>query len=188
MVYMLMDRHVYIIFHYDACINGRLGRRTRSAYNVKYCCFHVHHVLYFDWQHGWNIMNCMEPKANSSTKVQRNQNSSGEYTYFSNASFRSLNATSALDAHLLLMEILLRGQLTLHFHILTCILAYWHTVQDTTIIQTTIYKSDLRFWRWLTVENIIFCDMLPDRLCVLVARVSGYRSRGLGFDSRPYQM
>jgi hypothetical protein len=27
-----------------------------------------------------------------------------------------------------------------------------------------------------------------DRLCVLVVRVSGYRSRGLGFDSRPYQI
>ena len=27
-----------------------------------------------------------------------------------------------------------------------------------------------------------------DRLCGLVVRVSGYRYRGLGFDSRPYQI
>jgi hypothetical protein len=27
-----------------------------------------------------------------------------------------------------------------------------------------------------------------DRLCGLVVRVSGYRSRGPGFDSRPYQI
>ena len=27
-----------------------------------------------------------------------------------------------------------------------------------------------------------------DRLCVLVVRVSGYRYRGLGFDSRRYQI
>ena len=29
---------------------------------------------------------------------------------------------------------------------------------------------------------------LPDRLCGLVVRVSGYRYRGLGFDSRRYQI
>ena len=28
----------------------------------------------------------------------------------------------------------------------------------------------------------------PDRLCGLVVRVSGYRYRGLGFDSRRYQI
>jgi hypothetical protein len=29
---------------------------------------------------------------------------------------------------------------------------------------------------------------MADRLCGLVVRVSGYRSRGPGFDSRPYQI
>jgi len=31
-------------------------------------------------------------------------------------------------------------------------------------------------------------DGIPDRLCGLVVRVSGYRYRGLGFDSRRYQI
>ena len=31
-------------------------------------------------------------------------------------------------------------------------------------------------------------DVSVDRLCVLVVRVSGYRYRGLGFDSRRYQI
>ena len=30
--------------------------------------------------------------------------------------------------------------------------------------------------------------LLADRLCGLVVRVSGYRYRGLGFDSRRYQI
>jgi hypothetical protein len=33
-----------------------------------------------------------------------------------------------------------------------------------------------------------FVKVLTDRLCGLVVRVPGYRSRGLGFDSRRYQM
>jgi hypothetical protein len=33
-----------------------------------------------------------------------------------------------------------------------------------------------------------FVTGLKDRLCGLVVRVSGYRSTGPGFDSRPYQI
>ena len=35
---------------------------------------------------------------------------------------------------------------------------------------------------------LIFVDLLIDRLCGQVVRVSGYRQRGLGFDSRRYQI
>jgi hypothetical protein len=34
----------------------------------------------------------------------------------------------------------------------------------------------------------IIIILFMDRLCGLVVRVSGYRSRGPGFDSRPYQI
>jgi hypothetical protein len=37
----------------------------------------------------------------------------------------------------------------------------------------------------LTITNLALC---LDRLCGLVVRVLGYRSRGLGFDSRRYQI
>jgi hypothetical protein len=41
----------------------------------------------------------------------------------------------------------------------------------------------------LNVLQIICTVVLvSDCLCGLVVRVSGYRSRGLGFDSRPYQI
>ena len=36
--------------------------------------------------------------------------------------------------------------------------------------------------------NFLFVCRFVDRLCVLVVRVSGYRYRGLGFDSRRYQI
>ena len=35
---------------------------------------------------------------------------------------------------------------------------------------------------------IIIIIIINDRLCGLVVRVSGYRYRGLGFDSRRYQI
>ena len=35
---------------------------------------------------------------------------------------------------------------------------------------------------------LIIHNILLDRLCGLVVRVSGYRYRGLGFDSRRYQV
>jgi hypothetical protein len=38
------------------------------------------------------------------------------------------------------------------------------------------------------LKNYVFWDVTPDRVCGLVFRVSGYRSRGPGFDSRPYQI
>ena len=37
-------------------------------------------------------------------------------------------------------------------------------------------------------QNIDPVNKRPDRLCGLVVRVSGYRYRGLGFDSRRYQI
>ena len=46
--------------------------------------------------------------------------------------------------------------------------------------QKSLRKSDTQF---------TFNNLLPkDRLCGLVVRVSGYRYRGLGFDSRSYQI
>ena len=36
--------------------------------------------------------------------------------------------------------------------------------------------------------NIRECSPYSDRLCGIVVRVSGYRYRGLGFDSRRYQI
>jgi hypothetical protein len=40
----------------------------------------------------------------------------------------------------------------------------------------------------MIMKTIILWYMTPlDRLCGLVVRVSGYRSIGPGFDSRPYQ-
>ena len=38
------------------------------------------------------------------------------------------------------------------------------------------------------VNCILLCKGVSDRLCGLVVRVSGYRYRGLGFDSRRYQI
>ena len=35
---------------------------------------------------------------------------------------------------------------------------------------------------------VISSSSMGDRLCGLVVRVSGYRNRGLGFDSRRYQI
>jgi hypothetical protein len=40
----------------------------------------------------------------------------------------------------------------------------------------------------LLLNNIIWLWDMVDRLCGLVVRVSSYRSRGPGFDFRPYQI
>ena len=37
-------------------------------------------------------------------------------------------------------------------------------------------------------KQVLPCEAESDRLCGLVVRVSGYRYRGLGFDSRRYQI
>jgi hypothetical protein len=37
-------------------------------------------------------------------------------------------------------------------------------------------------------RKFLVVKLQPDRLCVLVVRVPGYRSRGPGFDSRCYQI
>ena len=46
----------------------------------------------------------------------------------------------------------------------------------------TIHKAP----NYTTFSNFMLLD--PDRLCSLVVRVSGYRYRGPGFDSRRYQI
>ena len=40
-------------------------------------------------------------------------------------------------------------------------------------------------YHWRNFHEVLY---LSDRLCGLVVRVSGYRYRGLGFDSRRYQI
>ena len=40
---------------------------------------------------------------------------------------------------------------------------------------------------YLSLTFVVY-NISPDRLCGLVVRVSGYRYRGLGFDSRRYQI
>ena len=40
----------------------------------------------------------------------------------------------------------------------------------------------------VTIRYNLQVGLLKDRLCGLVVRVSGYRYRGLGFDSRRYQI
>ena len=44
--------------------------------------------------------------------------------------------------------------------------------------------SNYALWLFRYICNSVYCD----RLCGLVVRVSGYRYRGLGFDSRRYQI
>ena len=44
----------------------------------------------------------------------------------------------------------------------------------------------MRLVRLLLIDNK--CILVFDRLCGLVVRVSGYRYRGLGFDSRRHQI
>jgi hypothetical protein len=44
------------------------------------------------------------------------------------------------------------------------------------------------FWQATQITVFISTDAYKDRLCGLVVTVSGYRSRGPGFDSRPYQI
>ena len=44
-----------------------------------------------------------------------------------------------------------------------------------------------RVVRKIQYNNLLFI-ILYDRLCGLLVRVSGYRYRGLGFDSRRYQI
>ena len=47
-------------------------------------------------------------------------------------------------------------------------------------------NSDVFLCTYVLFVAVILCD--PDRLCGLVVRVSGYRYRGLEFDSRRYQI
>jgi hypothetical protein len=50
-------------------------------------------------------------------------------------------------------------------------------------------RADTRNIRFeINCDNFISKYIIFDRLCGLVVRVSSYRSRGPGFDSRPYQI
>ena len=56
-----------------------------------------------------------------------------------------------------------------------------------------MYYLSLYIWggKFRGRQAIRFCEAVhatTDRLCGLVVRVSGYRFRGLGFDSRRYQI
>jgi hypothetical protein len=44
------------------------------------------------------------------------------------------------------------------------------------------------FFYSLSLFHFSHPSVMTDRLCGVVVRVSGYRFRGLGFDSRPYQI
>jgi len=52
----------------------------------------------------------------------------------------------------------------------------------------TSHYSSQTIFHSTTLQNINICYPKIDRLCGLVVRVSGYRYRGLGFDSRCYQI
>ena len=53
-----------------------------------------------------------------------------------------------------------------------------------------IIVSEIQPWSIpaLSFYNLFSVSVIIDRLCGLVVRVSGYRYRGLGFDSRRYQI
>ena len=55
------------------------------------------------------------------------------------------------------------------------------TLSDTKFMQRKCHRNE---------TSIFMCSNggMEDRLCGLVVRVSGYRYRGLGFDSRRYQI
>ena len=53
--------------------------------------------------------------------------------------------------------------------------------------------SELYIYIYILVQHVHLlvlrdCNHLQDRICGLVVRVSGYRYKGLGFDSRRYQI
>ena len=67
----------------------------------------------------------------------------------------------------------------------TSVLKTWDMENMIQAIQAVCNKE----MGYLEAANNITCLVLhSDRLCGLVVRVSGYRYRGLGFDSRRYQI
>ena len=55
------------------------------------------------------------------------------------------------------------------------------------------YTDHLKFYCFFLILLLLLCISVYmvvyfDRLCGLVVRISGYRYRGLGFDSRRYQI
>ena len=61
---------------------------------------------------------------------------------------------------------------------------YCHTLSYTFHTEVELVYKDLN--KSIVKYNVY--SMGVDRLCGLVVRVSGYRYRGLGFDSRRYQI
>ena len=79
-------------------------------------------------------------------------------------------------------------------NMLNCLSAY-HREKTAAVVIMAIYqpqKEQMNHSCVLCVCDLItkFCMVVSniDRLCGLVVRVSGYRYRGLGFDSRRYQI
>ena len=56
-------------------------------------------------------------------------------------------------------------------------------------MHSTLFSQRPTYISFSSVILLIFVSItINDRLCGLVVRVSGYRYRGLGFDSRRYQI
>ena len=49
-------------------------------------------------------------------------------------------------------------------------------------------RTNCEHWNTNTLHNFFYVLLTVDRLCGLLVRVSAYRHRGLGFDSRGYQI
>jgi hypothetical protein len=58
----------------------------------------------------------------------------------------------------------------------------FHMLNSKPLSHFSIFKVSL------VLLEFVILKVKMDRLCGLVIRVSGYRSRGPGFDSRPYQI
>ena len=56
------------------------------------------------------------------------------------------------------------------------------------ILLTFLHIDELSGWPFRSRHIFEAVNLFGDRLCGLVVRVSGYRYRGLGFDSRRYQI
>jgi hypothetical protein len=67
--------------------------------------------------------------------------------------------------------------------------ATWRNIPEDTILQYVYLFADRSHTGLYTAfANKTQCDAVPDRLCGLVVRVPGYRSRGPGFGSQCYQI
>jgi len=63
-----------------------------------------------------------------------------------------------------------------------------HADTHTRAVTVRVVHLGFRRTKVYAFNNFTICNCGLDRLCGLVVRVSGYRYRGLGFDSRRYQI